>query len=576
MSLINKASLILTPNSVKEGKIHSIIPSNGNGDMSFVRATTATRVNELGLIEDSPYNLLKYSEDFSNASWSKQEVLVLPNDTIAPNGTLTADKIIPTLIASTHQINQLNLIAFQECTVTFFAKAAGYNTVTCLDSGNGSNFNLTTGVVSNIGVSVGSMIAKNNGWWECKVIYNVSGIRFYIPSTSSSFVGDGTSGIYIWGAQLVTGSAAKPYFPTTDRLNVPRLNYDVAGGCPTILLEPQRTNLVLQSQDFSNNLVWAKTASQIGVLTTSPTGALNAVSYISNNTTNVYIGQSQNFLSGNSYNISVFAKKNATNYISLTFTSVCFGANDFTIFNLQNGTVSSQNGNVFNSKIEAYQDGWYKCSVSCICLLTTTGSTPLITPSFLGAGRLQSQIGNSIYIFGAQMEIGSYSTSYIPTLASAVTRNLDYISRNNIYTNGLITSAGGTWFVELNNNIPLVRDSGGNLYIGDNISSGTLGNSLTIRNNGGSQRLSINKTVGGGLTSLYVITTDTVKIAIKWNGITADFFVNGTKVVASTPFNATNMEYLIGGGSDVPKYIKSMLLFPTPLSDSELIQLTTL
>jgi hypothetical protein len=71
-------------------------------------------------------------------------------------------------------------------------------------------------------------------------------------------------------------------------------------------------------------------------------------------------------------------------------------------------------------------------------------------------------------------------------------------------------------------------------------------------------------------------TTDHVKVAIKWNGTTADVFVNGIKVVSATSFTTTDMEFFRWNGGDVSKYIKQMALFPTPLSDAECIALTTL
>jgi hypothetical protein len=78
------------------------------------------------------------------------------------------------------------------------------------------------------------------------------------------------------------------------------------------------------------------------------------------------------------------------------------------------------------------------------------------------------------------------------------------------------------------------------------------------------------------LSPLYTTNTDTAKIAIKWNGSTADVFVNGTKVVSATSFTATNMEFLYGQASDVPKFIQQMALYPSPLSDANCIALTTL
>jgi hypothetical protein len=69
MSLLDTASLLLTPNAYKEGKLYSVIPSDGSGDFTFTRATTATRVNSAGLVELVPYNLLQRSERFNNCRY---------------------------------------------------------------------------------------------------------------------------------------------------------------------------------------------------------------------------------------------------------------------------------------------------------------------------------------------------------------------------------------------------------------------------------------------------------------------------------------------------------------------------
>jgi hypothetical protein len=82
--------------------------------------------------------------------------------------------------------------------------------------------------------------------------------------------------------------------------------------------------------------------------------------------------------------------------------------------------------------------------------------------------------------------------------------------------------------------------------------------------------------VSGTNTNLYTTLSDTIKIAVKWNGSTADVFVNGTKVVSATSFTTTNMEYLLGYGTDVSKFIQAMELYPIPLSDAECVTITTL
>lgn len=202
--------------------------------------------------------------------------------------------------------------------------------------------------------------------------------------------------------------------------------------------------------------------------------------------------------------------------------------------------------------------------------LVGTGTSNRVSLTFTPtAGNLVLTVSGTCT--NGQLETGSYATSYIPTTTSTVTRNADLITLNNIYTNNFITSSGGTWFIELNNNFALTRDAAGTFQIGD-----LLGNNFSIKSTVSNTRLSIVKNISNVQTVLYTTLTDIVKIAIDWNGTTADVFVNGIKVVTATSFTTTNMNSLTTSISDVPRYIKSTMLFPTPLTDAECISLTTL
>jgi hypothetical protein len=181
----------------------------------------------------------------------------------------------------------------------------------------------------------------------------------------------------------------------------------------------------------------------------------------------------------------------------------------------------------------------------------------------------------TIRIAAPQMELGTYATTFIRTTTAAVTRLADAFSRSNVYTNGFITSAGGTWFIDLSENLSLQRDSGGaGLFLSTDGNGIT--NSFNVRAPGGLNRLNIAKYVSGSLTGLFNTTTTKVKIAIKWNGATADIFVNGTKQVSATNFTATQLEFLNQASTGVVKYIDDMALFRAPLTDAQCIQLTTL
>jgi hypothetical protein len=206
--------------------------------------------------------------------------------------------------------------------------------------------------------------------------------------------------------------------------------------------------------------------------------------------------------------------------------------------------------------------------------LVGTGETNRVSLTFTPtAGSLVLTVSGTCT--NGQLEAGAYPTSYIPTTTIAVQRDADVINRDDIYTNNLITDAGGTWFVDLINNVSVLRDTSDvGLFIG-NSSNGFTGDVLAIRNNG-TNRLSINKRIAGSQISLYPTITETAKIAIKWGSGTADVFVNGAKVVDETVFTTTEMEFFRWTGADASKYIKQMALFPTPLSDAECIALTTL
>jgi hypothetical protein len=172
------------------------------------------------------------------------------------------------------------------------------------------------------------------------------------------------------------------------------------------------------------------------------------------------------------------------------------------------------------------------------------------------------------------MELGAYATTFIPTTTAAVTRILDGFTRNNIFTNGLITAAGGTWFVDLSNNLSYSTSVFSAIGIG-NTTALTTNSIILFQLSSGGERVRIAKYIAGTPTTLHTTTTSNAKIAIKWNGTTADVFVNGVKVVSGTAFTPTNMENLNAPNVGMPFQFNQLALFPTPLTDAQCIQLTT-
>lgn len=345
--------------------------------------------------------------------------------------------------------------------------------------------------------------------------------------------------------------------------NVPRLSY-MYGSCPALLLEPQRTNLALYSEQFDDTTTWTTIIGGTGVAPTrvansviSPSGSQNAETITFNrgsgNTTSDQssIQQTINITSTGNYVLTCYVKATNSGDIGKQIFIRCGTAGG-----LITVTLSST---------------WQR--VQTITNIATSGNNVF---QIGNRGTFTADNSVSVDLWGGQVEAGAYATTYIPTTTASATRLADSFTRNNIYTNGLISASGGTWYVELKNNVAYVRDASIVSYsIRDNVST-TSGNNLEIRCASGSpQRLSIGKRISGVFTTLFLTTTDTVKIAIKWNGTSADVFVNGVKQVSATAFTTTLMEFLSADTGDVPKFIQAMALYPTPLSDSDCTTLTT-
>jgi hypothetical protein len=362
--------------------------------------------------------------------------------------------------------------------------------------------------------------------------------------------------------------------------NVPRLSY-MYGSCPSLLLEPQRTNLALRSEDFTNT-TWIKIASTItSDTTTAPDGSNTADTLFGDGTNSTHeIEQNISVTSGLSYTYSIYAKKNTNNFLQIVAPSGRFGTNVFANYDLNNGVLGSV-GTSGNASIQSIGNGWYRCILTGTAIATGSAATyiiNLITSST--SPRYESNtLDTSVYLWGAQLEQGAYATTYIPTTTATATRLADTFTRNNIYTNGLISASGGTWFVELKNNVQLQRQFGSTglslVTASGDIFANNNGILITNREASNPARIAVVKIIGGTATTLYTTPTDSVKIAVKWNGTTADVFVNGTKVVSATAFTPTTMQFLQCFQNDVQKFIQQMALFNTPLSDSDCQLLTT-
>lgn len=211
--------------------------------------------------------------------------------------------------------------------------------------------------------------------------------------------------------------------------NIPRLDYS-DGSCPSLLLEPQRTNLITYSEDFDT--FWVENDSVLNNnYASSPTGEFNAYRFIDNNaggSGNVSLNKTFVLTTDTTYTFSVFAKKDQVNFISLRTAGFSSPSSGNTYFDVENGAL----GNVrpdHTANIKDYGNGWYRCSITfSISGADATGILAIYANEQDNVLTSQRDDTTSVLLFGAQLEQGSYPTSYIPTTGSAVTRLADNCS----------------------------------------------------------------------------------------------------------------------------------------------------
>jgi hypothetical protein len=196
----------------------------------------------------------------------------------------------------------------------------------------------------------------------------------------------------------------------------PRFDYDpVTLVCKGLLVEESRQNLFTYSNDFDVSPWLVLNASVTANTTFSPDGTQNADTYNAT-TTAGFLYRSPNFTSGLIYAYSVYAKAINGTQIRLVGNNASLGLG-VGIFNLINGTVSSVTGTGTSAQIFNAGNGWYRC----VLYLTASGT---------GSYQIRltgnaTETGNLFAIYGAQLEAGAFATSYIPTGATALTRNAD-------------------------------------------------------------------------------------------------------------------------------------------------------
>jgi hypothetical protein len=386
--------------------------------ITFSRGSNATLVDSTGKITYAPNNLVINSEAFDNASWVKfGTTSVVANAAVAPNGTLTADAI--TLPSSSGIYRNVASTVGTGYVMSMWLRSDTPQTVRLLS-------NTDTGVIVSTTCSVTTS-------WQRFYVYRVAPAGSTTVSIQLDTGGGGT--FYAWGAQI----EAVTYQTTPSTYNVttsaayygPRFDYDpVTLAAKGLLIEEQRTNLVLRSEEF-DNAVWPKVRATISAnATTSPDGTVSADKLVEDTTaSSTHIIQLQDSftaaVSGTSYTVSGYAKageRTSANIQMGSDSGIFAGQN--AVFNFSTGVISAQSGTATFAMVNA-GNGWYRWSITATALAS---GAPFIRFQLIGPAGSVTYTGDGtsgLFIWGAQLEAGAFATSYIPTVASQVTRNAD-------------------------------------------------------------------------------------------------------------------------------------------------------
>ena len=532
MSLLDDASIVITPNGVKVSTLYAVIPvpTEGaeevtNGDFA-TDGTPSTNTWTLGWYSNTANVSISGGKITLTNSASESSSLAYATNGVSSNNVLTTNQLYKL---------QYQVIANNGVTSFKYYSSAGSFIDAPIDLGvthtiyikNTSNqLFLFQNATTNSNISLDNVSVKE---------YTSADMDFTRATTATRIDENGNI--------VEVGDG------------VPRIDY-TGGGCPHILAEPMRTNLVTYSEDFSNAL-WGKQVGGIGstpIVTsdyaTSPDGTLNA-------------DRIQLSLNGGTSSAD-------QSYINYSITS---------------GTEST--GSIYVKTADGSSKTIYLRTSTAGGLATKTitsdwtriEQTESVGDFFVFGlrGGFGTSDSTDLLVWGGQYERGSYATSYIPTSGGTVTRNQDIFTRDGI--GSLINSTEGCVFGEGN----FAESSiSGYMYFAS-LSDGTLSNRLEVRQD--TNNLKFLWRVGTYQSSITTSGIDVgvnFKFAVNYSSANIKFYVNGNPIgTINTPTlwtaDTLNRLGLDDGGGGYPFYgkVKQLQVYDTSLSDTQLAALTS-
>ena len=582
--ILNKASLVMVPEAPIDGTMPSVFPEDRSGDFTFTRGsnTSATRVNKDGIIEKGRVNWVTYSNDFSQ--WFLDGCTATSGQA-GYDGTNDAWKIYNNFTGASLRGDTLS--PDEVHTFSVYAKAGDANYLYMMKDSFSTDhdcvFNLqtgeaTAGVLYSGDVIEAGAVDMGNGWWRCYMtaagsILSNNTFRIYAivdPQFNDSTI---NKHIFIQDAQIDSGLVMTEYIEsgatagTAGLLeNEPRIDF-TGGGCGALLLEPQRTNLVWFSEYLGGAFELGSSTSIEYNSIASPDGYKSAskVAFGAQGTQDYFRFQFTN-TANTTYVGSIFLKRGNFDEITVRVSGNAVGMDGQATFNLANGTFRSELGSV-TPKMEDYGNGWYRCSVG-----DGTNAT-IASPSFRVSN--QGLEPGFVYAWGAQLEEGSYLTSYIPNHYNwIVTRPNEFVDAPSF--SSILPSNAYTLLFEFSD----AKVGVGSGYIYRMDITGTASDLDLYQNPFGTGGLNVYLPSQGG----YIFGTsdndawgvDASKAAISYDGNRLAYFINGTLHNSTTGIvfsGDTKPNFRVSNSS--PSYkLDKYVSFPTALTDEECSALT--
>jgi hypothetical protein len=580
----------------------------GSNLVTFTRASSGTFVGSDGVLRTAVTNLLLQSEDFST-TWTRAGILAFGsgstlNTATAPDGASTADLITEDTATSTHVTTQgsLSFTSGTNYTVSCFVKrgtgsrnAAIGLRVAAFSGGPRVNIDLSTGATTLSG-SGGTIVSQAypGGWWRVSLTATATAtvtsfvdISFVSGVSTLSYTGDGTSGIYLWGAQLEQSSTVGEYIPTTSTINsAPRFDHNpTTGESLGLLVEEARTNSV------TNNTMVGAVAGTPGTI---PTGWLFAS--VAGGLTREIIG---------------VGTESGISYIDIRFFGTTTNANGCAIAPGNGAALTGQTwtGSTYwklvggsNAGVSAFNIGLIEETLGGVFVTgafygqTAPTSAPLITQRptatrTLTGGVTVAQLRHTIQLgiltataiditlrIGLpQLEQGAFATSPILTSTAAATRSADVASITGSAFSSWYRQDEGTVFADINT-APVATIAQGVFDLSEGAGSERM---FQRRNTGGQIVTAItdNGVVQGDFGSVSVPASSRAKSGLAYRlddfALAINGSISGTDTSGTVPTpNGIHIGQNLASGQTINGTIRRLSFWPQRLANSTIQTLT--